>query len=70
MFGFDGLFDGFYYFYGRKISYIDFFNKGKFDFRYFLIFFVWVYFEGFGLIFYFFLGGVCFWVVRLNILFV
>lgn len=66
----DGLPDGSYYFYGTKTSYIDFPNSGKLDSRYSLTLLAWVYPEGSGPIFHFAPGGVRFWVVRPNTLFV
>lgn len=66
----DGLPDGSYYFYGTKTSYIDFPNNGKLDSRYSLTLLAWVYPEGSGPIFHFAPGGVRFWVVRPNTLFV
>ena len=66
----DGLPDGSYYFYGTKNSYIEFSNSGKLDSRYSLTLLAWVYPEGSGPIFHFAPGGVRFWVVRPNTLFV
>ena len=66
----DGLSDGSYYFSGRKTSYINFPNNGKLDSYYSLTLLAWVYPEGSGPIFHFAPGGVRFWVVRPNTLFV
>lgn len=66
----DGLPDGSYYFAGRKTSYIKFPNNGKLDSYYSLTLLAWVYPEGSGPIFHFAPGGVRFWVVRPNTLFV
>lgn len=66
----DGLPDGSYYFPGRKTSYIKFPNNGKLDSYYSITLLAWVYPEGSGPIFHFAPGGVRFWVVRPNTLFV
>lgn len=73
MCGFDRIFDGFYKFFGRLNSYIEFFNCGKIDIKWFIIFVVWIKYEGFvGFIFNYVLNGrgVNFWVILWIMLFV